>query len=228
MPEVQNNTSNQSAPAAAPKPAAAGAPSSGNRGFGGRGRGQGGPGGFSRPGGFGGNRPGGFGGNRPGGRPGGRGPGRGRDRFEEKDGFNEAVLDLRRVTRVVAGGKRFRFRATVVIGDGKGKVGVGVAKGSDVQQSIAKAKTAAKRALVTVRIVNGTIPHEVKAKFSAAQVILRPAKEGHGLMAGGATRSVMLLAGIKDVTAKCIGGTKNKLTNALAAIEALKQLKAAK
>ena len=228
MPEVQNNTSNQSAPAAAPKPAAAGAPSSGNRGFGGRGRSQGGYGG-----GFGGNRPG-PGGNRPGGnrpggnRPGGRGPGRGRDRFEEKDGFNEAVLDLRRVTRVVAGGKRFRFRATVVIGDGKGKVGVGVAKGSDVQQSIAKAKTAAKRALVTVRIVNGTIPHEVKAKFSAAEVILRPAKEGHGLMAGGATRSVMLLAGIKDITAKCLGGTKNKLTNALAAIEALKQLKAAK
>ncbi|MDD5099146.1 MAG: 30S ribosomal protein S5 [Candidatus Colwellbacteria bacterium] len=147
---------------------------------------------------------------------------------KERDGFEESVLDLRRVTRVVAGGKRFRFRATVVVGDGKGKVGVGVAKGADVQQAIQKAKTAAKRKLVSFKIVNGTIPHEVKAKFSAAQVLLRPAKEGHGLMAGGPVRAVMLLSGVKDITAKCLGGTKNKLTNAMAAIEALKQLKTSK
>jgi small subunit ribosomal protein S5 len=188
----------------------------------------GGPGGASR--GFGGPRRGPGGPSRgPGG--GGRGPSRGPrrdDREKERDGFNEQVLDLRRVTRVVAGGKRFRFRATVVIGDGKGKVGVGVAKGADVQQSVQKAKTAAKRKLVTFRIVNGTIPHEVKAKFSAAQVLLRPAKEGHGLMAGGPVRAVMLLSGVKDVTAKCLGGTKNKLTNAMAAIEALKLLKNSK
>lgn len=174
--------------------------------------------------------PGGRGQGGPGG--GNRGPARGgrrgAPREKEKDGFNEQVLDLRRVTRVVAGGKRFRFRATIVIGDGKGTVGVGVAKGADVQQSIQKAKAAAKRALVSFKIVNGTIAHEVKAKFSAAEVIMRPAKEGHGLMAGGPVRAVMLLAGVKDVTAKCLGGTKNKLTNAMAAIEALKKLKISK
>lgn len=157
-----------------------------------------------------------------------RGPGRRPEREVEKDGFNEQVLDLRRVTRVVAGGKRFRFRATVVIGDGKGHVGVGVAKGADVQQSVAKARAAAKRKVVAFKIVNGTIAHEIQAKFSAASVILKPAKEGHGLMAGGPVRAVMLLAGVKDITSKCLGGTKNKLTNAMATIEALKQLKAAK
>ncbi|MFA5052547.1 MAG: 30S ribosomal protein S5 [Parcubacteria group bacterium] len=147
---------------------------------------------------------------------------------KERDGMNESVLDLRRVTRVVAGGKRFRFRATVVIGDGKGTVGVGVAKGADVQAAIQKAKTAAKRKLITFKIVNGTIPHETKAKFSAAEVLLKPAQVGHGLMAGGAVRAVMLLSGVKDVTAKCLGGTKNKLTNAMATIEALKKLKSSK
>ncbi len=147
---------------------------------------------------------------------------------KERDGFNETVLDLRRVTRVVAGGKRFRFRATIVIGDGKGTVAVGVAKGADVQQAIQKAKSAAKKSLITFKIINNTIAHEVTAKFSAAQVMLRPAKEGHGLMAGGAVRAVMSLSGVKDVTAKCLGGTKNKLTNAMATIEALKKLKTSK
>ena len=151
-----------------------------------------------------------------------------KDAEKERDGFNESVLDLRRVTRVVAGGKRFRFRATVVIGDGKGTIGVGVAKGADVQSAVSKAKTAAKKKLVTFKIVEGTIPHETKAKFSAAQVIIRPAKPGHGLMAGGAVRSVLLLAGVKDVTAKCLGGTKNKLTNAMATVAALQQLKSVK
>lgn len=164
---------------------------------------------------------------------GGRG-GAGRPPFKreggerERDAFNDQVLDLRRVTRVVAGGKRFRFRATVVIGDGRGKVGVGVAKGADVQSAVAKAKSAAKKKIVSFKVVNDTIPHEVKAKFSAAEVILRPAKPGHGLMAGGAVRAVLLLAGVKDITAKCLGGTKNKLTNAMATITALKQLKPVK
>jgi len=158
-----------------------------------------------------------------------RGGGRRGPRQEkERDGFNESVLDLRRVTRVVAGGKRFRFRATVVIGNGKGTVGVGVAKGADVQQAIQKAKSAAKKSLITFKIINNTIAHEVKAKFSAAQVMLRPIKEGHGLMAGGAVRAVMSLSGVKDITAKCLGGTKNKLTNAMATIEALKKLKTSK
>lgn len=143
----------------------------------------------------------------------------------KKDEFKEKVLDLRRVTRVTAGGKRFRFRATVIIGDGKGRVGVGIEKGLDVQQAVQKGRAAAKKNLIAVPLKGRTITHEVEAKFSAARVRLKPAKEGHGLVAGGAVRVVLALAGISDITAKCLGRTPNKLTNALATIEALKKLK---
>ncbi len=139
--------------------------------------------------------------------------------------FKEKVLDLRRVTRVVAGGKRFRFRATVVIGDEKGRVGVGIDKGLNVAQSVDKAKISARKKLINVPIFGTTIPHEVEAKFSAAKVIIKPAPAGHGLKAGGAVRQVLLLAGVRDASAKCLGRTKNKLTNALATIEALKRIK---
>ncbi len=142
----------------------------------------------------------------------------------KKDDFKEEVLDLRRVTRVVAGGKRFRFQAILALGDGKGKVGVGVAKGMDVQAAVAKAKNQAMKNLIEVKMKNRTIPHEVQAKFSAAKVLIKPAKSGHGLMAGGAPRVVLKLAGVQDVTAKCLGRTVNKLTNAMATIEALKKL----
>jgi len=142
-----------------------------------------------------------------------------------KSEYKEKVLDLRRVTRVVAGGKRFRFRATAVIGDEKGKVGVGIAKGLDVAQAVDKAKVDAKKKLIIVPLKDRTIPYEVGAKFSAARVIIKPAKKGHGLKAGGAVRVVLLLAGVRDATAKCLGGTKNKLTNAMATIEALKQIR---
>jgi len=149
-----------------------------------------------------------------------------RDKYVKKDEFKERVLDLRRVTRVVAGGKRFRFRATVVVGDERGRVGVGVAKGLDVASSVAKARSEGKKDLVTLKLKDGrTIPHEVLAKYSAAQVLIKPAVAGHGLKAGGAVRSVLALAGIKDATAKCLGRTPNKLTNALATIKALRQLK---
>ena|SRR3989344_4733766 len=167
------------------------------------------------------------GGRRPGfgGRPGGP------RRFGQKPkevlpmGLKEKVLDLRRVTRVVAGGKRFRFRATVVLGNEKGKVGIGVAKGLDVQAAVGKAKNAALKNLFDITLKGRTIPHEVEAKFSAAEVRIKPASEGHGLKAGGAVRVVLSMAGIKDVTAKCLGRTPNKLTNALATLEALKNLK---
>lgn len=142
-----------------------------------------------------------------------------------KDNFEEQVLDIRRVTRVTAGGKRFRFRATVVVGNGRGKVGVGVAKGTDTQAAIGKARNRAKRNLIEVKLKNHTIPHEVEAKFSAARVLVKPAVSGHGLMAGGSVRVVLGLAGVKDATAKCIGSTKNKLTNAMATVEALKKIK---
>ncbi len=143
---------------------------------------------------------------------------------EKQDDFQERVLDLRRVTRVVAGGKRFRFRVTLVIGDEKGTVGVGLGKGLDVQAAIAKAKINARKNLMKIELKDRTIVHEVEAKFSAAHVKIKPAAKGHGLKAGGAVRVVLFLVGVKDATAKCLGRTPNKLTNALATIEALKQL----
>lgn len=145
----------------------------------------------------------------------------------KKEEFKERVLDMRRVTRVVAGGKRFRFRCTLVLGDEKGRVGIGIAKGLDVQQAVAKAKTEAKKNIITVNLKDGrTIAHEVLAKYSAAKVLLKPGSPGHGLRAGGAVRFVLSFAGVKDATAKCLGRTPNKLTNAMATIEALKKLKA--
>jgi small subunit ribosomal protein S5 len=160
-----------------------------------------------------------------------RGPGGPRGprgaRPQEKSEFKEKTLDMRRVTRVVAGGKRFRFRATLVLGDEKGRIGIGVAKGLDVQQAVGKAKSDAKKNMITVHLKDGrTIAHEVVAKYSAAKVLLKPASSGHGLRAGGAVRFVLSLAGIKDATAKVLGRTPNKLTNAMATLEALKKLKA--
>ncbi|MEK7187580.1 MAG: 30S ribosomal protein S5 [Patescibacteria group bacterium] len=147
-------------------------------------------------------------------------------RLQKKEEFQERLLDLRRVTRVMAGGKRFRFRATVVIGDRNGRVGVGVAKGLDVIQSISKAKADAKKHMITIpRVDNRTIPHEVSAKYSAAHVLIKPAGIDHGIRAGGSVRFVLELAGIKDATAKCLGRTPNKLTNAMAAITALTKMK---
>lgn len=144
---------------------------------------------------------------------------------KEKSEFDQKTLDIRRVTRVVAGGKRFRFRATVVLGDHKGRVGVGVDKGADTSESIEKAARAAKKNLIVVSIKNGTIPHEVIGKFSSAKVILKPAGEGRGLVAGGPVRVVVGLAGITNIISKILGTTTNKLNNARAAIEALKKLK---
>ena len=160
-----------------------------------------------------------------GGRRGGGAGGRRKPFVRQKSEFKEKVVDLRRVTRVMAGGKRFRFRTTIIIGDEKGRVGVGIGKGADVVQSINKAKNDANKNLMKIAIVKGTIPHEVVAKFSAAKVLIKPAKNGNGLVAGGAVRTVLSLAGVKDATAKCLGKTTNKLTNALATIEALKTIK---
>jgi len=151
------------------------------------------------------------------------------NQHQQKSEFEEKVLDMRRVTRVVAGGKRFRFRATVVLGNGSGKVGIGVGKGLDVQQAIAKAKAKAGREMVQINLFEKrTIAHETEAKYSAAKVLLKPAPVGHGLRAGSAIRSVLALAGIKDATAKALGRTTNKLTNAWATMEALKAIKSVK
>ena len=162
---------------------------------------------------------------------GGQGRGGGRDgrrrdgKKEEKSEFEQKLLDIRRTARMVAGGRRFNFRAMVVIGNKKGKVGVGVAKGADVTIAVDKAVNQAKKALIEIPITeNKSISQMVEAKFGAAKVMLKPAQEGRGIIAGGAVRIICNLAGIANVVSKIIGRTTNKLNNAQAAIEALKKL----
>ena len=146
-------------------------------------------------------------------------------KFEKKDEFESKLLDLARVTRVTAGGRRLRFRALVVIGDRRGQVGFGLAKGRDVAQSIEKATKVAKKNLIKVPIKNETIPHPVEAKFGAARVLLKPQRKGRGLVAGGVVRVICNLAGIKNISSKVLGRTSNKINNTKATILAIKKLK---
>ncbi len=158
----------------------------------------------------------------PGGR---RGFGRDRGAPKEKSEFDSKVLDIARVTRVTKGGKRFSFRATVAIGDGKSRVGIGVAQGHDVAQSMQKATHQARKNMITVPIKKGTIPHEIKFKYNSAVVLLKPARSGTGIKAGGPVRVVAKLAGIENITAKLIERTGNKINIARATIGALAKLK---
>lgn len=165
-----------------------------------------------------------------GGRGGGAGGGRGgrRDdrggREREPSEFNQVTLDLARVTRVTKGGKRMRFRATVVVGDGKGRIGYATSKGVDVQASVMKAANKAKKHLITIPMANETIPHAVHAKAGAADVMIMPAPKGSGIIAGGAVRVVLQLAGVPNASAKILG-SNNKINNVRAAVEALQMLK---
>lgn len=145
---------------------------------------------------------------------------------KEKDEFESKLLDLARVTRVTAGGRHFRFRAVMVVGNKAGKIGVGVAKGLDVAQAVEKATKFAKKNIIEIPILEDTIPHEVYAKHSSAKVLIKPQKRGRGLVAGGTVRVICSLAGIKNISSKVLGRTGNKLNNARATIKALQQLKA--
>lgn len=144
---------------------------------------------------------------------------------EQVKEFEEKVISIDRVARVVKGGRRFRFRALVVIGDGKGRVGVGIGKGSEVMTSVAKAVSRAKAQMITVPLKDRTIPHEVEVRYSGARVLLKPASAGTGVIAGGAVRNVVEIAGIHDLLTKSLGSS-NKVNNAYATIEALSQLRA--
>ena len=147
-------------------------------------------------------------------------------RREERREFEQKIISIRRVTRVVAGGRRFSFSVAVVIGDGKGKVGVGVGKASDTALAIEKAVRQARKNMVTVNLTKEKrIPHDVSAKYCSSEVIILPAK-GKGLVAGSSVRNVLELAGIKDVSAKIHSRSKNRLNNAQAAIKALSTIKA--
>lgn len=166
----------------------------------------------------------GRGGGRERGGPGGRRGRREGARSEEKPEFDQRIIDIRRVARVMAGGRRFSFSVAIVIGNRKGQVGVGLGKGGDTSLAIAKALRQAKKNLITVPLTKGnSIPHQSKAKYCAALVELRPAR-GRGLVAGSAVRAVLDLAGINDVSAKIFSRSKNKLNNARAAHLALSRL----
>lgn len=141
-----------------------------------------------------------------------------------KPEYEQQLVDLARVTRVMKGGKRLSFRACIVIGDRKGKVGAGIAKGADVQLAIEKAVRKANKEIVKVVLTNDTIPYKVIAKYGAARVLLRPARKGHGIVAGGAARTVLFLVGVKNITAKILG-SKSKINNVKATIKALESLK---
>ncbi len=138
--------------------------------------------------------------------------------------FSQEILELARVTRVTKGGKRMKFRACVIIGDRKGKVGFGVAKGADVSQAVEKAARQAHKHIFLIPFFEETIPHRTEAKFGAAEVLLKPAPRGSGIIAGGAVRVVLALAGVPNVVSKMLG-SKNKINNVKATFEALKKLR---
>lgn len=147
-------------------------------------------------------------------------------KVREKPEFEQKLLDVRRTARMVAGGRRFSFRVVVILGNKKGKVGVGVAKGADVSIAVDKAVKQAKKNLIDVVITeDGSILYKIEAKYSAARVMLKPAAKGRGVIAGGTVRAICNLAGIENITAKIIGRTNNKLNNARATIKALEKLK---
>lgn len=141
----------------------------------------------------------------------------------EEKMYEENVINIDRVSRVVKGGRRFRFKALVVVGDKKNKVGVGVSKGADVQAAIAKATDVAKKNMIVIPVTNTTIPHEAEVKVSGARVLIKPAAPGTGIIAGGVVRQIIGVTGINNMLSKSLGST-NKVNIAYATIEALKSL----
>jgi small subunit ribosomal protein S5 len=187
----------------------------------GRGRGNnrggapGGPGGPPGQGGRGGGR---------GGRDNRGGGGRGGGRGGRDSEFQDRVVEIRRVAKVVKGGRRFNFSALVVVGDGKGRVGAGLGKANTVPAAIQKGQDRAKRNMFQVPMRNTTIPHEVIGKFESSDVLLKPASEGTGVIAGGGVRAVLELAGIKDVLTKALGSTTS-VNLVQATVEGLQRLR---
>ncbi|MBI5644918.1 30S ribosomal protein S5 [Candidatus Kaiserbacteria bacterium] len=155
----------------------------------------------------------------------GRGPRRGGPRDDRvRSEFAQKMIGIRRVARVMAGGRRFNFSAALVLGDKKGRVGVGIGKAADTQLAIEKATRAAKRAMISINLTKTrSIPHNVGAKYCASVVEIRPSA-GRGLVAGSSVRTVLELAGVSDVTAKLLSRSKNPINNARAAMEALKRI----
>jgi small subunit ribosomal protein S5 len=142
----------------------------------------------------------------------------------ERSEFDQKTVEVKRVTRVTSGGKRMRFRALVVIGDKKGKVGMGLRKGADVSESVNKAVNTAKKNMITLALINQTIPHEISVKYKSSKLMLKPARPGTGVIADGAMRQMFELAGVKNVVSKMLG-SNNKVNNIKAVFEAFRNLK---
>jgi small subunit ribosomal protein S5 len=142
---------------------------------------------------------------------------------EEKKEFDERIVHIDRVARVVKGGRRFRFRALVVVGDHKGKVGIGIAKGADVTSAVTKATEVAKKHMAKMNLYKGTLPHEALGKVGGARILIKPASAGTGLIAGGVVRTILEVTGVSNVLSKSLGST-NKANTAYATIQALESL----
>jgi small subunit ribosomal protein S5 len=146
---------------------------------------------------------------------------------QEEKQFDERVVHIDRVARVVKGGRRFRFRALVVLGDHKSKVGIGTAKGADVTAAVTKAVEVAKKNMVTIAIYKDTIPHEAEGKVGGARILIKPASTGTGLIAGGVVRTVLEVAGVHNALSKSLGSS-NKINTAYATVAALQSVEPAK
>jgi len=209
MAEITPNTTSNNQQAPQGQPGAQPFRNNNNRG------GQGGRGGFGG-GGFGGGRGGFGGGRRNDRRP--QGP-------TEAPEYEQKVLDIARVARVTSGGRRFNFRVTMVIGNKNGKVGVSTGRGRDVAIAIDKAARNAKKELFEVPMTpEGTIPYEIEGRHASARILLKPGRQGRGIVAGGPVRAVCELAGYKDLSAKILGRTTNRLSNARATIDGLQKI----
>ncbi len=149
---------------------------------------------------------------------------RGRDRLEEREELDERVVDIKRVAKVVKGGRRFAFRVVVVVGDNEGQVGVGIGKARGVPDAIRKAMDRAKRNMVEVPIVGSTIPHQTMSEHAGAKVLLKPASPGTGVIAGGAVRAVVEAAGYRNILTKSLGSA-NQLNVVWATFKGLQSLK---
>lgn len=143
---------------------------------------------------------------------------------KEDDGMDKRLVSVRRVTKVVKGGRTMRFSALVVLGDGKGNVGMGIGKANEVPNAIDKATVVAKKNMKKVAIVDGTIPHETTGKYSTTSILMTPAEEGHGVIAGGAARAVLEVAGVKNIVTK-IHGSTNRINVVRATLNGLLSLK---